>query len=475
MLGKQWLNRYASTDLRGTAIERSQNRQRKLDGIITWYFDHAMESLPLMLQIALLLLGGALSRYLWDINIIVGSVILGVTSIGIIFYLSIVVAGTGSESCPYQTPGSRFLRHIFPRILHGLRSAPFAVSAFVSSTFYSVIQSSALCRVPTSWWSAAQHYYNLGKEDIAYIIITLPVVTLTAIVFIPITLVIDAHQLGRTTLQSAVAFSKTVYHRYMGPTSKTHVLDLRCIQWVLQTSLDKKDHLSTLKYLEPLMSTPTDFDPALVAYYCFNVLVGCINAGDREVVVIHGLEQLAMASALCLFYTISHLSIMDPTSSVLKDVNQHYEMVFPADIDFCGHQFSHVMNAIHRVFIRTIDRRNFTWDGYTPPSDEHVLTARALIKLAQFGYQRTQQTKVPRMTLRFALHSLSLDPPPPTSVIADCLSIIAIDLNCDISRIGVTTPDERCAHTLQINTVLTLNQCAGRGFEPDHPETQITD
>jgi hypothetical protein len=36
MLGKQWLNRYASADVRGTGIERSQNRQRKLNGIITW-------------------------------------------------------------------------------------------------------------------------------------------------------------------------------------------------------------------------------------------------------------------------------------------------------------------------------------------------------------------------------------------------------------------------------------------------------
>jgi len=44
MLGKQWLNRYVSTGIRGTAIERNQDRQRKLDGIITWYFDHLMES-----------------------------------------------------------------------------------------------------------------------------------------------------------------------------------------------------------------------------------------------------------------------------------------------------------------------------------------------------------------------------------------------------------------------------------------------
>jgi len=52
MLGKQWLNRYASVDIRGSAIERGQNRQRKLDGIVAWYFDHVMQLLPLMLQAA---------------------------------------------------------------------------------------------------------------------------------------------------------------------------------------------------------------------------------------------------------------------------------------------------------------------------------------------------------------------------------------------------------------------------------------
>jgi hypothetical protein len=122
MLGKQWLNRYASTDMRGSAIERSQNRQRKLDGIVTWYFDHVMEALPLMLQIALLLLGCALSRYLWEINITVASVVLSVTSFGMTFYIFIIVAGAASESCPYQTPGARFFRHafhhVFPHIFH---------------------------------------------------------------------------------------------------------------------------------------------------------------------------------------------------------------------------------------------------------------------------------------------------------------------------------------------------------------------
>ena len=144
MLGKQWLNRYASTDVRGTAIERNQNRQRKLDGVVTWYFDFVMESLPLMLQIALLLLGCALSRYLWEINITVASVVLGTTLFGIILYILIVIAGTASERCPYQTPSAHILRYSF-RALRALRSVPTTLSALlvmIFSKFSGLIQSS---------------------------------------------------------------------------------------------------------------------------------------------------------------------------------------------------------------------------------------------------------------------------------------------------------------------------------------------
>ena len=112
VLGKQWLSRYDSVDMKGTTVERARNRQRKLDGIDAWYFYYVMEALPWMLQVALLLLGCALSRYLWEVNIVVASVVLGVTSLGMTFYLSIVVAGTADESCPYQTPVVIILRQI---------------------------------------------------------------------------------------------------------------------------------------------------------------------------------------------------------------------------------------------------------------------------------------------------------------------------------------------------------------------------
>ena len=124
MLGKQWLNRYASIDMRGSAIERSQNRQRKLDGIFTWYFDYVMELLPLMLQFALLLLGCALSVYLWDISIAIASVVMAVTIFGLALYALIVIAGAVSVSCPYQTPGAQILRFLWQKVQN-----PIVVSA----------------------------------------------------------------------------------------------------------------------------------------------------------------------------------------------------------------------------------------------------------------------------------------------------------------------------------------------------------
>ena len=444
MLGKQWVNRYASTDVRGAAIERSQNRRRKLDGIVAWYFDYVMESLPLMLQVVLLLLGCTLSHYLWGTNVTIALVVLGVTSFGLIFYLFIVIAGTTSESCPYQTPGAR--------ILCALRSAPFSISAFASSKVSGFIRVSALRCLPNSWWSGlAQPWYSTEN-----MIVNLLFTLLFPPLVLPIALIVDVCQLGLAGCQFLVASGRMVYHLFMGTSPKTHTMDFKCISWMLQTSLDKSVHLSTFKYLESLIAIPTNPDPALVGY-CFDAFVGCISVSDCGAVVTHGLERLAIASALCLFHTVSHLSILDPTSSVLKDISQRYTKVFPAEIDFRDHGFSQTMNAVHRVFIRSVERRNFTWGDYKPPRDEYTLVAGTLVKLAQFGHRITPQQKVPRLILRFALHSLSQDPPPPTPIITDCLSIIAIDLDCDVPLAGTATLDEKYVRSSCIVPDLILN------------------
>jgi len=111
MLGKQWVNRYLR-NRGGSAADKSRDRQRKLDGFEKWRFHLVIEGLPVMLQFALLLLGCALSRYLWAISRTVAGVIVAFTLFGITFYLSFTLAATLYYNCPYQTPPSILTRTV---------------------------------------------------------------------------------------------------------------------------------------------------------------------------------------------------------------------------------------------------------------------------------------------------------------------------------------------------------------------------
>ena len=94
-------------------IERCGDRQRKCDGIEKWPFHLFVESLPVMLQISLLLLACGLCRNMWSINTSVAGVLITLTALGVLFYLVIVVAGTSSYACPFQTPASSALRGLW--------------------------------------------------------------------------------------------------------------------------------------------------------------------------------------------------------------------------------------------------------------------------------------------------------------------------------------------------------------------------
>lgn len=111
MLGKQWLTRYAKRQ-GGSTAERCEDRQRKLNGLERWPFKFVIESLPVLLQFSLVLLAGALTRFLWDINRVVAFVVMGFTTYGMSFYACIVFAGTLSYECPFQTPLSLILRNL---------------------------------------------------------------------------------------------------------------------------------------------------------------------------------------------------------------------------------------------------------------------------------------------------------------------------------------------------------------------------
>lgn len=235
------------------------------------------------------------------------------------------------------------------------------------------------------------------------------------------------------------------------PDERTTTLDLRCISWLLQASLDKAFHVTAFKYL---LSIPglAYFDPIL-SVECFNIFIGCINVSDEKVTVTQGLEQLAAVSARCFFRTFHYLSVMDPTSSILKDLRSTYDKIFPLHTDFSNLPFYRTMTTISILVNTPWKRHDIRWGDSRSSAEELVPFARHMVEAAQLEYRRMQYRKVPRWILRFALSSLSLDPPPAESVVSDCLTIVAIDLDCEISTIA--TSEERYVQILQISTFLT--------------------
>jgi hypothetical protein len=466
MLGKQWLNRYESNDMKelavkrsrmgGLAIRRSHNRQRKLDGIIAWYFSHVMELLPLMLQVALLLLGCALSRYLWEIDTTIASVVIAVTSLGVTFYLFIVIAGTVFESCPYQTPVAHLLRYIIDnlrRTLPTLRSALVATTTFISSNYSRLVQVSKCCHAVADWWSAVRRpWYSI--INVYY--------TLRFLVFLLIAPARDAYLLGQAALLSLVSFSKDVYRQLLGRSGAPHLrlihtsptqssdqdrrmimLDLRCISWILRTSFDETIRLSAFKHLA-LITKLYHFHSTIVLD-CFNIFIGCVsvNPSNNKVEIMPGLDKLATASANGFFRTLHHLATMDPTSRALADVQRRYKEFFPSKLDYAGLPFSSIMTKIHDLAGRFGNPRDIRWRYQRMSIQEHVKYARDLTEDAQEKYQQTQHRKVPRWILRSTLYLLSLGTLAPEAVVADCLTIVAIDLGCDVSNIAIS--DERYA------------------------------
>ena len=128
MLGKQWVNRYLR-NRGGSAADKCRDRQRKLDGLEKWHFHIVIESLPVMLQLALLLLGCALSLYLRTISHTVAGIVIAGTLLGVTSYVFLTLAATLHYNCPYQVPPSLLIRALIKYLAcsnttfaHSLRS-----------------------------------------------------------------------------------------------------------------------------------------------------------------------------------------------------------------------------------------------------------------------------------------------------------------------------------------------------------------
>ena len=286
MLGKQWVNRYLR-NRGGSAAEKSRDRQRKLDGFEKWHFRLVIESLPVMLQLALLLLGCALSRYLWTISRTVAGVIVAVTLFGVTSYIIITLAAILYYNCPYQTPPSIVARRIIKLLTH-------------SDTTFTRSLRSFIAHLPSA--DKLGHISGHLRSGVHTVLKGFGCIPAIA-------------EEGEHIPLAVVVASSTRIFEDISINWEFCRSDVRCISWILDSTTDADVIFSTVRFAADMIWYP-EIVGVLSPYILADHFLDCLLDGR----VIPGKSGHASSIGMALASVLStHLSVQ-PRNQALEDL-----------------------------------------------------------------------------------------------------------------------------------------------------------
>jgi len=288
MLGKQWVSQYLR-NRGGSAADKSRDRQRKLDGLETWHFHLAIESLPVMLQLALLLLGCALSKYLWTISHTVAGVVVAVTIFGVSSYVFLTLAATLYYNCPYQTPPSILIRTIIKYLTHNHTNSTHALRSVTTP-------------LPPMELGLRQTLRHLctGVHSVLHSVGCIPGVP------------------GETEhIPLAIITSSSPDRIFEDVFVDWEVLkaDIRCISWVLSSTTDADVIYSTVRFAADMIWYPEvveTLSPHILAELFFHCLL------DKK--LIPGKSEHASSIGMALASVLSTQLTIEPMNQALGEL-----------------------------------------------------------------------------------------------------------------------------------------------------------
>jgi hypothetical protein len=371
-----------------------------MTGMDTWRFDLVMELLPLMLQFALLLLGCALSRYLFTINHVVAGVAVGFTGFGLLFYFLIVSAATLSFNCPFQTPISLIFRamiHWDDKHKRCLRRAVGWLRGLFRQKWRSSRQGpGALLPLGNP---GGGHHYQLTT-------------------------------LGPSHHQPTLFGKKTDWYGY--------VLDSNCIAWMFKKSTDEDVVLDIMKFIPEVIWHPDIQTTPLEKLY--DTVLECFDSSSGSPVVIPKLRSKVYFSAKALLHlAVQRKCINDESNTaVFRSIAGRHQALGSTDCDG-NFDLESTLGMIDRVFIDGTSKP-MRWEHFSFTTSHHTWMSHIFLYRSWYvlrsGNGLTDDIK------QFVIHSLRLDPAPPTSVVTDCLLIISQLLGI-VSQIDDQQPADR--------------------------------
>ena len=270
MLGKQWLDRFVRKRGRA-ATEKSWDRQRKFRGMEQWQFHMVMESLPILLQFALLLFGCSVSLHLWPINLFVAGVTLAFTAFGVTFYCFVTLAGSLFHKCPYQTPLSPPVRAVAIRLWPRVRRV-----------------TTPIVNGPRRFLKYLEHLFRTAKFTIRYLDssrLKFPGTLQAAI----------EHEIPEMSLVRVDAGEPSPLFDAKLVKWDQHRDDSECVLWVMDASTDADVLFFTFRFAAEIVWYP-EIAKSLCPHRVAGLFFDCFLDGN----IIPGMEQRACYTASTL-------------------------------------------------------------------------------------------------------------------------------------------------------------------------------
>ena len=286
MLGKQWVTRYLR-NRGGSAADKSRDRKRKLDGLKTWRFYLVIESLPVMLQLALMLLACALSLYLWTINRIVAGVILAFTAFGVTSYVLFTLSAIVYDNCPYQTPPSIVTRTFFRYIAHSDATFARALRPLITS-LPTIKDLRRLLKYLRSRVFRALGSFRCGP---------------------------NVGEAGERLPIAVVTGPPTRIFKDVSIDWETHKTDARCIAWILDSTTDTDMIYSTVRFATDMIWYP-EIAQAVSPHILADLFFDCML--DRR--VIPSKSDHASSIGMALASVLSVQLSTDPENEALRNL-----------------------------------------------------------------------------------------------------------------------------------------------------------
>ena len=420
MLGKQWLNRYDQVEMRRSVVDRSRHRQGKMDGMVTWHFDLVMECLPLMLQAALLLLGYALSEYLFSFNKTVAGVLIGFTTSGLLFYILIVSAATLSYNCPFQTPLSRILRFLI-HFDNEHKKYLKRTRRWFGRVFFHRNKNRLKPR------SGTPHGFGgLGA--------------------------FGGNRVGNHTevpMANVPEQPRPLFNRETD--LDDFVLDSKCITWMFEMSMDADVTMAIMRFIPEVFwhvgirTTPLE--------RIYDTVLDRFDRSSGRPVVIPKLREVTYLSAKALLHLAIQRKCIGNASdeTVFRSISRRHPIMgsehYEGDSDL-----EVTLGIIDHVFG---DSQPMHWQNFKFTIPHHAWMGHILLYRAWEILEKGQP--LPDYIREFVLYSLGLETPPPATIVADCLFIIGLVLGIKLHIDDLVVVDKRWVYFVRFRNNIELN------------------